>query len=140
MVDEQWKHRVDDDMKACNEQRIRLEEHDKTQQKEIDESKSLISDLYDYKNDIYKKITESKGDSVTQKDHNALAKCVTQLKTERKFLPYVIMIVSLIGTIVSCVYMANRLTRGDNVRESRNKVEVNERLPVLRSEMPENNK
>lgn len=126
-------------MKACNENRVRLEEHDKAQQKEIDESKSLVSELYDYKNDIYRKITENKANAVTVKDYNELAKSVTQLKTEKKFLPYTVMIISLIGTIISGVYITNKLTRGKYVGKSRSQVEANERLPVLRSEVFEDN-
>lgn len=135
MADEQWKHKVDEDMKQCNEQRVRLEEHDKTQQKEIDEGKSQLSELYDYKNDIYRKITENKSNSATVRDHNELARQVTQLKTEKKFLPYVVMIISLIGTIISGIYITNKLTRGKYVSKSRSQIEVNERLPVLRSEL-----
>ena len=135
MTEELWRQRVDADMKSCNEQRVRLEEHDKAQQKEIDISKSELSELYDYKNDIYRKITENKANAATVTDHNELAKQVTQLKTEKKFLPYVVMIVSLIGTIMSGIYITNKLTRGKYVSKSRSPIEVNERLPVLRPEM-----
>jgi hypothetical protein len=140
LVDEQWKHRVEGDMKTCNEQRVRLEEHDKTQQKEIDESKSLVSELYDYKNDIYRKITENCANAATVKDHNELAKQVTQLKTEKKFFPYVVMIISLIGTIMSGVYIANKLTRGEHVSKSSHTNETHERLPVLRTPMSEDSR
>ena len=136
-MDENWKRRVEEDMKSCNENRVRLEEHDKAQQKEIDGGQEQLSELYDYKNDIYRKLTENKANAATIKEHHALAKQVTQLKTEKKFLPYVIMIISLISAIVTVIYATNKLTRGDNVRESKNKVEVNERLSVLRSEVPE---
>lgn len=135
MAEDNWKQRVDADMKSCNEQRVRLEEHDKAQQKEIDTNAEQVSELYDYKNDIYRKITENRANAPTVIDHNKLAKEVTQLKTERKFLPYVIMIISLIGTIISGIYITNKLTRGKYVSKSSSPIEVNERLPVLRSEL-----
>jgi GTPase involved in cell partitioning and DNA repair len=139
MQDEAWRARIDADNKKCNEARIRLEEHEKSQQKEINENKELISELYDYKNNIYRKLTVLEVDKVDVKDHNSLAKCVTQLKTEKKFLPYVIMILSLIGTIISVVYMTNKFARGVDIGKSRSQVEVNERLPILRSEVPKDN-
>jgi hypothetical protein len=128
----QWNRRVDMDMRACNETRVRLEEHDKAQQKELDSHKKELSELYDYKNDIYRKITENKAVAATVLEHNELKTQVTQLKTEKKFLPYLVMIISLVGTIVSGIYITNKLTRGEDVSKSGNKTEVNERLPVLR--------
>ncbi len=139
MTDEAWKSRVEKDMKLCNEHRVRLDERTISQQKEIDTTDGLLSDLYDYKNDIYRKLTENKANAVTVKDHNELATQVTRLNTEKKFLPYVIMIVSLIGTLVTAIYAVNKLTGGENVGKSRNKVEAHERLPVLRSEMSKDN-
>lgn len=137
--DDDRNRKIDDEMKTCNEIRVRLEEHDKVQQKEIDHTKSEVSELYDYKNDIYRKITENKANAATVKDHNELAKQVTQLKTEKKFLPYVVMIISLIGTIISGVYITNKLTRGKYVGKQCSQIEVNERLPVLRSQLSEDN-
>ncbi len=139
-IDAIWKHKVDADMKSCAESRVRLEEHDKAQQKEIDHTKSQIDDLYDYKNDIYRKITENKANAAEIKEYNELVREVAQLKTEKKFLPYVVMIISLIGTILSGIYITNKLTGGDNVGKSRSSIEINEGLPVLRPKMPENNK
>ncbi len=128
----QWNRRVDVDMRNCNEMRVRLEEHDKSQQKEIDSHKKELSKLYDYKNDIYRKITENKADAATVLQHNDLKHLVTQLKTEKKFLPYLVMVISLIGTIVSGIYITNKLTRGGDVSKSGNTTEIDERLPVLR--------
>lgn len=136
----QWNRRVDIDMRSFNEQRVRLEEHDKAQQKEIDSNKEMLSELYDYKNDIYRKLTENKANAATAKDHNDLVKQVTQLKTEKKFLPYVVMIISLIGTIMSGIYITNKLTRGEHVSKSRSTVETDERLSVLRTPMLKNSK
>jgi len=128
---------VDVDMRKYNETRVRLEEHDKAQQKEIDFNKEQLSELYDYKNDIYRKLTESKANSVTPTEFHDLKQKVTELNTEKKFLPYVIMIVSLIGTILSGIVITNKLTRGKHDGKS-DQVETHERLPVLRSDMPKN--
>jgi hypothetical protein len=111
-MDEKWKQVVDTDMKVCNEMRVRLEEHDKTQQKEIDESKSQISELYDYKNDIFRKLTTIDANKVSYKEYNALVKCVTQLKTEKKFLPYLVMGISLLASIASVIYVISKLAGG----------------------------
>jgi hypothetical protein len=139
-MEEHWKQKVDADMKSCNEQRVRLEEHDKAQKKEIDSNKGELSDLYDYKNDIYRKLTENRANAATTNDHNELKDQVTQLRTEKKFIPYVVMIISLIGTILSGVYIMNKLTRGDDVNKSGNKIEINERLSVLRPELSKDSK
>lgn len=78
-MDEQWKAKVDSENKKCNEARIVLQEHEKSQQKEIDDHSDLISELYDYKNKIFQKITV--------------------LEVEKKFLPYLVMILSACATI-----------------------------------------
>jgi hypothetical protein len=140
MIEEHWKNKVEADMKQCNEQRVRLEEHDKAQQKELDADSELISDLYDYKNDIYRKITENKANAVAHRDHHELKIQVTQLRTEKKFLPYVVMIISLIGTIISGIYITNKLTRGTYVGKSSSANETHERLPVLRTPMLEDSR
>jgi hypothetical protein len=140
MTDEHWKHKVDESMKACNEQRVRLEEHDKAQQKEIDTNSEQLSDLYDYKNDIYRKLTENRSNAASIKDHNVLVQEVTRLKTEKKFLPYVVMIISLVATIISGIYITNKLTRREHVGKSSNQDATHERLSVLRSEMPKDSR
>lgn len=140
MTEEHWKNKVDESMKTCNEQRVRLEEHDKAQQKEIDTNSEQLSELYDYKNDIYRKITENKANAVSHYEHSELKTQVTQLRTEKKFLPYVVMIISLIGTIISGIYITNKLTRGTYVGKSSNQNETHERLPVLRTPMFEDSR
>ena len=50
-MDENWKQEVDSDMKMCRDSRVRLEEHDKSQQKEIDENNRIIVGVNDYKTD-----------------------------------------------------------------------------------------
>lgn len=137
---DQWNRRVDLDMRSCNETRVRLEEHDKAQQKEIDSNKEEISELYDYKNDIYRKVTENKANAATVTDYNVMKERVTQLQTEKKFLPYVVMIISLIGTIMSGIYITNKFSRGEHVGKSSNKNEAHERLPVLRTPVSKNSR
>ncbi len=137
MLEERWKEKVDKDSKTCNEQRVRLEEHDKHQQKDIDEHEKLLSDIYDHKNNIYKKITLIEATKVSKKDYNALAKCVTQLKTEKKFFPWLVMGVSLVAAISSILFITYRVTRGTNViRQPSSEITIDERLPVLRNKMP----
>jgi hypothetical protein len=138
-MEEEWKLKVEEDMKVCMASRVRLEERDKAQQKDIDEQWKQISDLFDYKNDIYRKITENNASAAKVKDCLELAKAVTVLKTEKKFLPYFVMIITLIVTLASAIYAVNKFTRGEDVNKSRSQNEVNERLPVLRSEMPKDN-
>ncbi len=124
-MDELWKAKIDGENKNCNEARIRLEEQTKSQQKEIDSQEALISDLFDYKNNIYQKITGLEAQKVGYQNFNALAKCVTQLKTEKKFLPYLVMIVTLIGTIASVIYLASDTKhRGDNGNKPRSQTEI----------------
>jgi nitrogen fixation/metabolism regulation signal transduction histidine kinase len=140
MLEADWKARVELDMKHCTENRVRLEEHDKAQQKEIDTASEQLSDLYDYKNDIYRKITEDRANAAKIQDYRELATEVTKLKTEKKFLPYFVMVLTLLITIATAIYSVNKLTRGTDVNKSSNKIEAHERLPVLRSEMPENSR
>lgn len=123
-MDEKWKQTVDKDMKSYNEMRVRLEEHDKNQEKDIAENKELISDLYDYKNNIYKKLTYLEVEKVSVKDHNALAKCVTQLKTEKKFLPWLVMITSLVVSIASLIFIVSKVTHSDKVKSSKEGTDV----------------
>jgi hypothetical protein len=123
-MDEQWKHKIEAETRKCLEDRVRLEEQTKSQQKEIDESWKQISELYDYKNNIFQKITGLEAQKVGHKDFNALAKCVTQLKTERKFLPYLVMIVTLIGTIASVVYLTLDANRGKDADKPRSQTEI----------------
>jgi hypothetical protein len=137
---DQWNRRLDIDMRRCNETRVRLEEHDKAQQKELDSHKEELSELYDYKNDIYRKITENRANAATVLAHNRLKEQVAQLQTEKKFLPYVVMIISLIGTIISGIYITNKLTRGEHVGKSGNQNEAHERLPILRTPVSENSR
>jgi hypothetical protein len=107
-----------------DEECIRLEEQSKSQQKEIDEQWKQISDLFDYKNNIIQKITGLESQKVSYQSFNALSKCVTQLKTEKKFLPYVVMIVTLIGTIASVLYLTFDANRGKDGDKPRSQVEV----------------
>jgi hypothetical protein len=105
MIDEVWKHKIEADMKKCNEIRVRLEETDKHQGEKIEKNVELIEHMYDYKNNIYRKITFIEANKVDRKEFDAISKCVNTMKTEKKFLPWVVMIFSVIGTIVSVVYM-----------------------------------
>lgn len=123
-MDEKWKQAVDKDMKSCNEMRVRLEEHDKNQEKDIAENKELISGLYDYKNNIYKKLTYLEVEKVSVKDHNAMAKCVTQLKTEKRFLPWLVMITSLVVSIASLIFIVSKVTHPDKVKSSKEGTDV----------------
>jgi hypothetical protein len=111
-MDEIWKAKVDGENKKCNEARVRLEEHEKAQQKEIDNHETLISDLFDYKNDIYRKITENKANAVTKSDFDEVAESVTQLKTEKKFMPWLFVGISIILSIASVVYVITQLAGG----------------------------
>jgi hypothetical protein len=70
---------MNEDMQKINEARVRLEERDKNQEDDIKENKRLIEQLFDHKNNA-------------QRD-------LTVLKTEGKFLPYLIMILSAIVAI-----------------------------------------
>jgi hypothetical protein len=74
---------MSEDWQKINESRVRLEEHDKNQEDDIKEHGRLIEQLFDHKNNA-------------QRD-------LTVLKTEGKFLPYLIMILSAViavGTVV----------------------------------------
>ncbi len=112
MNDEVWKHKVETDMKACNEVRVRLEENDKHQGEKIDKHEELISNLYDYKNDTYRKITFIEANQIGRKEFNTLSKCVNTLKTERKFWPWLVMIVSAAVAIASIVLRVMGTTQG----------------------------
>ncbi len=79
MPDETWKRNVESDMKSCLKHRIKLEENTKSQQKEIDENRDFISELYDYKNKLFQKITV--------------------LEVQKRFLPWLISILSAAATI-----------------------------------------
>ena len=95
-MEEKWQGIVNEDMKKCNEARIRLEERDKSQEQNIKESKRLIEQLFDYKNSILTKMTFLEVNKVDIKDMEALRKCVTILKTEKKFMPYIALIISML--------------------------------------------
>jgi hypothetical protein len=75
---------MDEDLQSIQEARIRLEERDMNQTEDIKENKRLIEQLFDYKNS-------------TQRD-------LTVLKTEKKFVPYIIMIVSAVIAVASVVW------------------------------------
>ena len=116
-MEEPWKDK-------CLEDRVRLEERTTSQQKEIDEQWKQISDLFDYKNSLFNKITGLESQKVGYQNFNALSKCVTQLKTEKKFLPYLVMIVTLIGTIASVVYLTYDANRGKDGDKPRSQIEI----------------
>ncbi len=91
------------EVKRCNERGIRLEEHDKGQDKELGEQMQLISELYDYKNDTYQKIAVIREETVRRKEFQTLKTCVTELKVSRKFLPWAVMVLAglaSVGTLV----------------------------------------
>ncbi len=97
--------KVEEDVGDCNERGIRLDERTQEQERKIGKHGDLISDMYDYKNDIYRKITELRERKVDRETYNKLAKCVTQLKTEKKFIPWAVMIVSALCAIAAVVLM-----------------------------------
>ncbi len=105
MIDEAWKSVVEADMKRCHEARVRLEEADKHQNEKIDKNEELIDHLYDYKNDTYRKITFMEANQIGRKEFTSLSKCVNTLKAEKKFLPWFVMIFSVLGTIISVAFM-----------------------------------
>jgi cytochrome b subunit of formate dehydrogenase len=89
MIDEKWKEIVSNDMKKCNEARVRFEEHDIVQEEDIKENKRLIEQLFDYKNNA-------------QRD-------LTVLKTEKNFFPFLVMVVSAVvavGTVLWQIFKA----------------------------------
>lgn len=102
-MDERWQHLVNEDMKKCAEIRVRLEEHDKTQKEDISENKRLIEQLFDYKNDILRKLTFLEVNKVDKGKLDEICKCLTVLKTEKKLIPYVALIISVLvgmGTLI----------------------------------------
>lgn len=103
-MDEKWQENVNRDMKKCNETRVRLEEHDKNQEKDIEENKRLIEQLFDYKNTILRKQTYLEVNKVDQKELDDINKCLTVLKTEKKFMPYAAMIISVVVAIATLVW------------------------------------
>ena len=117
MSDEDWKKSVDKEIKFCNEARVRLEEHDKQQQKELDEGKKERLELYDYKNDIYKKLTFMKASQVSPEEFKTLSKCVNSLKTEKKFLPWLGLIISMIvGICMLFSFITSKKTEGTEIQ------------------------
>ncbi len=108
-MDPEWVKSVNNDIKSCNEIRVRLEEHDKAQQKEIDEGKKERMELYDHKNEINNKLTFLDTGKVDYKTFNVLSKCVATLKAEKRFLPYTVMIISALAGLGSLVYVIVRL-------------------------------
>ncbi len=112
MIDDVWKSVVDSDMKRCHESGIRLQEADKHQNEKIDKNEELIDHLYDYKNDTYRKITFMEANQIGRKEFNALSKCVNTLKTEKKFWPWLVMIVSAGVAAASIVLRLMGTTQG----------------------------
>lgn len=78
-MDEHWKDKIERETRECLKHRVRQDERTNSQQKEIDEHGDLISSLHDYKNKIFQKITV--------------------LEVEKKFLPWIVMILSAAATV-----------------------------------------
>ncbi len=96
-MDEKWQQVVNQDMKKCSEARVRLEEHDKNQGEGIKENKRLIEQLFDYKNSMLRKQTFLEVNKVDEKDIDEVRRAITILKTEKKFLPYIALIISILA-------------------------------------------
>jgi hypothetical protein len=79
-------------MRDCRDMRIRLEEHDKAQEKDIEEARGERMELYEHKNKIYKKITV--------------------LEMEKKFFPWAVMILSAIASLGTLIYVIVKLAGG----------------------------
>ncbi len=69
-------------------------------------------ELYYHKNEIKQKITLLETGKVDYTTFNVLSKCVTQLKAEKKFLPFIVMIISALAGLGSLVYVIVRLGGG----------------------------
>ncbi len=108
-MDEDWKKIVDKEMKACNEIRARLEERDKSQQIQLNEAKEERVELYDHKNDIYNRIVKLESNRVSPTEFQKLSKCVNTLKTEKQFLPYLVMIITALAALGSLVCVIFKL-------------------------------
>jgi hypothetical protein len=123
---EEWKKMVSADIKQCTEMRILLRESDKYQDEKIAESMRLIEQLFEHKNEILRQLTTLEACQVDQKDvslirkglievkteekvtpeaFDKLAEKVTVLMTEKKFLPYLIMILSALTGVGALVVM-----------------------------------
>ena len=111
-MDLEWVKSINKDMKECHEIRVRLEEHDKTQQKELDECKKERMELYDHKNAINNRLTAIEGGKVDYKTFNILKQCVATLKAEKKFLPYIVMIISALAGLGALAYVLIRIGGG----------------------------
>ncbi len=109
MPDQTWKDKIDKEIKVCYATRATLNEKTKQQQKEIDEGRKERLELYDHKNAANDRLTAMEGGKVDYKTFTALSKCVTTLKTEKKFLPYIAMIVSTLAALGTLIYVIVKL-------------------------------
>ena len=114
---EDWKKQVDKEIRICNAFRVLFDERTKQQQKELDEGKKERLELYDYKNDIYRKLTFMKASQVDPREFRTLSKCVTTLKTEKKFLPWLGLIISIIvGLCMIFTILTSRKAEGSDLQ------------------------
>ena len=116
MPDDDWKKSVDKEIRDCNIAKTRLQDKDVQQQKELDTDRREILDLYDEKNEINNRLAIIETGKVNHKAFNELKTCVSNvkilLKTERKFLPWIAMIVSLIAGIGTIVFIVTQMAEG----------------------------
>ncbi|MCP4259092.1 MAG: hypothetical protein GY774_16525 [Planctomycetes bacterium] len=112
--DEEWKKSVDDEVKKCNIEKARLQDKDEHQQKEIDLGWKERQDLYTEKNAIKDRVTIVETDKVGSGEFNKLKTCVSNLKillkTERKFLPWIAMIISILAGLATLVFIISRMS------------------------------
>ena len=114
---EDWKRSVDKEIRICNAFRVLFDERTKQQQKELDEGKKERLELYDYKNDIYRKLTFMKANQIDPKEFRTLSKCVNTLKTEKKFLPWLGVIISVIvGLCMIFTIITSRKAEGASLQ------------------------
>lgn len=134
MPDDKWKQSVNDDIKACTEFRVRLEEHDKSQQRELDKANNEIVELYDHKNAIkdrltivetdkigatvFRKFTNDvavlKSDTINKETFNKLGNRVNGLITEKKFLPWLAVIISVVIGLGTLFMLFSKPVKGDD--------------------------
>ena len=138
MPDDDWKRSVDKEIRICNAFRVLFDEKTKQQQKELDEGKKERLELYDYKNDIYRKLTFMKASQVDPREFRTLSKCVNTLKTEKKFLPWLGLIISIIvGLCMIFTILTSRKAEGSDlqseIRYPKSEIETaNDRAQTVR--------
>lgn len=98
------------------------EREDEHLQKQVDECKEERSELYDYKNKINSRLDIIETGKVDKSKFDDLKRCVSNLKislkTERKFLPWIAMILAIIASLCTTVFVVTQMAEGADFVET----------------------